>query len=412
MRLGLFATGLLASTLAGCGVGGAPDGVVADCSSQVALPPGVSTDILFVVDDSISMREEQEKVAAQLEAFVTALAEGPVAHDFRIGLATTGVSQNAGGCEPGEPSHYTPFPEESGRLQPATLPGDEGPGPTILSWNDPDLLPRFAALVRRGTSGSGQEMGLEAMRLALTEPLATEQGFLRPGARLLVVVVTDEDDCSDPTGTALTLGPRCEDVSCSSDADCGAEGSYCLPHDGRRVCFPNFCETSEGRALLEPVQRYVDLLQNLDDGTGTGRKRETYFAAIAPIDVETGDAARCISSTDEASGIGVRYLEAAAGMGERGTTASICADDYGAALQEIATLVQAPQVLELEDPPADARLLRVELERADGTEVSCRSGDGFSYEAPTGGAAARITLEGKCRLQHGDQIRIEQICAG
>ncbi len=416
MRLGLFATGLGSALLAAaCSVGGAPDGVVADCTQDLALPPAVSTDILFVIDDSGSMREEQEKVAAQLEGFVAALASGPVENDFRVGVVTTAVTQNfVRSCDPtSDDTELSGYPDASGRLQPATLPGDDRDGPTILSYRDDDLVDRFAALVRRGTEGSGQEMGLEAMRLAITGPLGEEQDFLRPGARLLVVIVTDEDDCSDPTGTAVALtATSCGLGSCETDADCTADGAYCLDHRGTRTCQVNQCETTAGRAALEPVDRYVELLQNLDDGTGRGLMRETFLAVIGPADVDSGEPARCSAGSDEAYGVGVRYRQAVDAMGDNGTIASICADDYGDALLRIAELVEAPQVIALDHEPEDGRLLQLRIERADGSEQLCTQGNGFTFEKATKYAPARLELGGDCQLQHGDKIAVRLFCAG
>lgn len=56
----------------------------------------------------------------------------------------------------------------------------------------------FAEMVAVGITGSGMEMGLEAARLALSEPLlSTEnEGFLREEASLSVIVVSDEQDSS------------------------------------------------------------------------------------------------------------------------------------------------------------------------------------------------------------------------
>lgn len=56
----------------------------------------------------------------------------------------------------------------------------------------------FAEMVAQGTGGSGIEMGLEAARLALSEPLvATENaGFLRESANLALLFVSDEEDTS------------------------------------------------------------------------------------------------------------------------------------------------------------------------------------------------------------------------
>lgn len=56
----------------------------------------------------------------------------------------------------------------------------------------------FAEMVAQGISGSGIEMGLEATRLALSEPLASGEnaGFVRAEANLSILVVSDEEDSS------------------------------------------------------------------------------------------------------------------------------------------------------------------------------------------------------------------------
>ncbi|MEE2750237.1 MAG: lamin tail domain-containing protein [Myxococcota bacterium] len=56
----------------------------------------------------------------------------------------------------------------------------------------------FAEMVAVGITGSGIEMGLEAARLALTEPLlsTTTAGFVREEANLNIIFLSDEDDNS------------------------------------------------------------------------------------------------------------------------------------------------------------------------------------------------------------------------
>lgn len=56
----------------------------------------------------------------------------------------------------------------------------------------------FSEMVAQGTTGSGIEQGLEAARLALSEPLASTDnlGFVRPEASLSILVVSDEEDSS------------------------------------------------------------------------------------------------------------------------------------------------------------------------------------------------------------------------
>ncbi len=431
--LGALAT----AALSGCSCGGAPEGVVDACTAAISLPPTVSTDILFVIDNSGSMREEQEKVARELNTFVTGLATAEVKNDFQVGVITTSITQHASsGCD-GNPPFLNTYEDEDGVLQlgknvDGTPVGGEG-ALRILRWDDPALLEQFATLIGQGTAGSAQEMGLEAVRHALSEeamsraPDATppgNRGFLRPGARLLVVVVTDEDDCSDPTATAVTLVPPSFDGqpclrACQSDADCDGEGVYCvLPRNGQeRLCQLNPCETPDGRAKLEPIQTYVDFLSTLDDGTGTGRTRDVVLAVIGPVAAQAGEdgvhvPARCVSATTEAQGVGTRYADAVGALGERGYIASICQDDYAATLSEIAALVAAPQTLDLPESPPDGHLVLVDVTRTDGTVDECRYGDGFSFEPASGSAPARITMEGRCRLRRGDRIDLKLACAG
>jgi hypothetical protein len=177
-----------------------------------------------------------------------------------------------------------------------------------------------------------------------------------------------------------------------------------------RSCARNACETTAGRAALTPVADYVNFFANLDDGTGTGRKREVYLAVIGPVD-DQGQPVRCRSATDEANGAGRRLVEAVTALGERGLVASICDDDYSTALQRIAALVREPQVLNLDGDPADGKLLVVEIERSGEPLITCREGDGFSFAHATTSTPARITMEGRCRLRQGDKLTIRTFCA-
>src|SRR4051812_3518302 len=158
--------------------------VPATCESVQPLIVPQLTDILFVIDNSGSMREEQAGVAQELPAFVSALQQGAgVENDFQVGVITTSVYQNSISPPPVGQVLRT-FPDQAGKLRPATLPGG---GPTrILSGTDPNLVPVFAPLVQQGTTGSGQETPFEAVRLATSPPVAGAEnaGFLRKGARL------------------------------------------------------------------------------------------------------------------------------------------------------------------------------------------------------------------------------------
>ncbi len=415
------AVACVAALLAACS--GVPEGVVGKCDAELALPPAVTTDILFVVDNSSSMSEEQAKVVDQLSAFLDSLANAAVENDFQVGVITTAVSMYSNACAGA--STLVQAEAEAGRLQLGKELSGEIRADSerkLLRHDDADLLEQFGLLIGQGTSGLGQEMGLEAMRLALTDPLASmapdatpagNAGFLRPGSRLLVVIVTDEDDCSVTDPEALVLRTSCEINECSSDADCGSAGTYCVPlgEDMARSCQINSCETPAGRAQLEPVATYVDFLKTLDDGTGASRARDVSLAVMGPVDAD-GQPERCRSASDEAFGIGERYRDAVTQMGDRGFIGSICSDDYGTTLRRIAELVASPQVLDLPESPPDGNLVRIRIDRPGSEPIECRNGDGFSYEPAAGGGSARVVMQDRCRLQGDDEINVRFICSG
>jgi hypothetical protein len=157
-------------------------------------------DILFVIDNSGSMEEEQMNLGANFETFIN-VVKGSV-NDYQIGVITTDVNTcqgevqclcRAGGAgdlagggklfsAPGVPRILKPPGQPGG-------PRDQG---ELVDW--------FRRNVAVGIQGCGFEQGLEATRLALTAPVVNgyNEGFLRPDAVLVIVIVADENDCSHP----------------------------------------------------------------------------------------------------------------------------------------------------------------------------------------------------------------------
>lgn len=419
----------LVLALSACTCGKAPDEVLERCESSLSLPPSISTDILFVIDNSGSMFEEQEKVVNQLHTFIVNLAKSPIKNDFQIGVVTTGISLSTIACNQWWSGSCVSYPEENGLLQ--TIKDSEGNsiGPILSSKNmDSAFLDNVRKLIRRGTQGAGQEMGLEAMRRAIENSIngvGPNAGFLRPGSRLLVVIVSDEDDCSEPRGCDdsqlfLEYG-HCRD-RCTTDDDCkgcngpSSEGCYCLPIEpsrpqAGRECVFSVCDTAFGRGRLEDVSQYVDYLQNLDDGTGLNRKREVYLAVIGAVD-NAGNPARCREGSDEAYGVAVRYREAVDSLKENGFIDSICKPNYGESLTRIAQMVSAPQSIDLEHAPSDGHLIQVEVVRKDRKTIKCRMDDGFEFDPSEGTVPAKLRFYGKCRLQLGDRLEVKVVCAG
>jgi hypothetical protein len=247
MRLRTLVASTLLAALAGCAsCDSVPGSAVTDCNAQV-VPGGQAADILVVIDDSGSMQTKQDALASNLSDFIEALTSSAIALDLRIGVTNTSVDNYGGGTRYGAPDPApisAPFPGAAGTPYPAgallamkqdgtgaALPGEflwgTDPahvtstwiGPRILA-NGPNLARDFKANVRQGDWGSGKEQPLRAMRASLEASMHTTDvnfGFLRSGARLAVIVLTDEDDCSESgTPKSITDDPTCHSAAVDS----------------------------------------------------------------------------------------------------------------------------------------------------------------------------------------------------
>ncbi len=370
------------------------------CEAEGAVVAPQRTDILFVIDNSGSMREEQEGIATELPAFLEALQEGSgVAQDFRVGVITTSVYRRV--FFQGE-DLYREYPNESGRLQAVPDTGGQPTDERFIEGTDPFLLEKFRRLVVRGTEGSGQETPFEAVRLAVSEPLASTPisqggngGFLRDNARLLVVVVTDEEDCSS------TQRPPPVAVSDDTSVDNCAEQSR----------------------LLTPVEEYFALFQNLHDSTGASR--EVLWATIGPVALSDKRAELIRESTP--NGLVVRNVDCPTSFGpgvrqramavefdeDLNNLDSICRVSYRETLLGIAALATVAQSIDVVNLP-DPRLARVQVTRASGEVETCTVGGGdLRYEPSAENRSARLYFLGSCLRRADDQkVEVKVLCAG
>lgn len=147
-----------------------PDPVLRVTESWVQ-EPAAAVDVLWVIDNTPSMAEEQLAVEAAAGAFVGALESASLA--WQIGVLNTELDS-----------------PEAGRLQGT---------PWIITARDTNPVESLAAASQVGLSGSGPAGGLGAVSLALDEPLRStaNRGFRRPDAALHVVVFSDGDDESE-----------------------------------------------------------------------------------------------------------------------------------------------------------------------------------------------------------------------
>ncbi|HUS32526.1 MAG TPA: vWA domain-containing protein [Kofleriaceae bacterium] len=150
-------------------------------------------DLLFVIDNSGSMGQEQANLIANFPTFISVLDASGL--DYRVAVTTTGRNYTY--------NMATPI----GNIPESQTGGDNG---TMLKpascnmtkrWidkNDPNPSMTFSCLANVGTGGPSDEMPLGAVRDAFEDRMAdgTNMGFRRSDALLGVVILTDEEDCS------------------------------------------------------------------------------------------------------------------------------------------------------------------------------------------------------------------------
>jgi hypothetical protein len=396
-----------------CACDEVPDDALETCEESQVFAGRVKTDILFVIDDSGSMSEEQEHVRDALARFIGTLASSPIANDFQIGVTNTSVEEYvlSGGGHPIDfdtykmgPSTDVPYPagalvavDPTNITTPATYgdyyydPNPAAPnpgfyGPQILAWDAANLTTDFRNNVLVGIYGSGREQPFRAAQLALSSQLASggeNAGFLRPGARLAVIFITDEDDCSGP-----------EDPNILSDTQCRAAN---VP----------------GSSLMS-VSDFASFLQ----GPLAGEPRDVVLAAIAGVTCSGGV---CTPGCGTAFGTPDRIVSLLSMFSPARTRlASICDTTFDQALDEFATAIMS-QTLPLDGAVADYRMLVVTVTRPVGT-ISCTVADptksspgelsaaGAIYEKPQAGRPASLTFQNACALEPGDQVSVKIVC--
>lgn len=255
--------------------------------SSVTVPAATPTpaDILFVVDNSGSMADEQENLAVNFDRFINQIAG---AGDYQIGVVSTDqVNQIEREGLAGQ-SYASEYPfrwlgsDISGCVAtnpPITRGCFRGPNANtrIVSSATMDRdtqISAFGQNVRVGSCGSGSETGLDAMISALEQANGCNAGFIRDGANLVVIFVSDEQDAGDtpiqqyvndlkeiksPSQIRIaaivgSVDGVAEDCSISAGADCGRMFCSDRPPDGSLQSCAASSECPAGEECLGATQ--------------------------------------------------------------------------------------------------------------------------------------------------------------
>ncbi|PRQ06651.1 hypothetical protein [Enhygromyxa salina] len=367
-------------------------------------------DILLILDNSGSMGKKQALLAGALfDPLLSSLELDGL--DWRLAVTTTDIGGNPWCVPNGNPPEDGHFQLRScnehlddfvfngetdardiacndicayppGKIHTLETTTADDPQPASRPWLERiggksnlsmDLDPVAAALclVPQGINGCGYEQPLEAMAAALelaTTPGNAESGFLRDEAGLLVVIVTDEADCSfadesiflpegertfwsDPND-AFPTSAVCWNagVSCTGDPS-GYDDCVAADFD------VHGSPTAPALAVLRPVAGYIDVLRQieqqkraLDPGadvsvlviSGVGTDGELHYGTAAgdeafeySFGIGPGCEAAAVGGGESVQAVPpVRLREVGEAMSSE-ALASICASSYFDALSGV-----------------------------------------------------------------------------
>jgi hypothetical protein len=305
-------------------------------SDDFMQSPSNQVDILWVIDNSISMQNEQQSVAVGAADFMTQLETTSM--DFHLGVISSDVDQENASA--------------------GVLLGN----PPVLDPAVPDYQGAFAARVQMGTGGSDQEKGLQAAITAIRSPLADTRngGFIRDGAMLNIVVVSDENDCSDN----------------------GALGAAATGTD----CYDRYSE-------LTPV---ADLVRELKVLKGDD---QVVLSGIVGPEVIDG----CEDTVP-----GRRYFTAIEMLG--GVRADICQTDYGEVMNALGVVASGILTTFTLSKNAIEETIEVVItpEGEDPYDVAADATNGWTYNA----TYAQVTFNGTSVPPRGAAIEISYEVAG
>lgn len=319
VRIALFATSLF--VLSSCEKSGGSFSLSADSSQfqQSAVFVPRKLDVLFVVDNSGSMKTSQTNLAQNFPSFINYFKDR--GYDFKIAVTTTDafygeqfVTESCSICLI-EQTQFRASSDVSG-----------GVPIRVIDNTTPNLETIFSANVQVGINGSGDERAFSSFKAALGSSLNV--GFHRPSAYLSVIIVSDSDDFSHP----------------EFDED------------------PNYANTA-----LFPISTYVDYLKTFTSGAPAA---DFSVSTIGVLDVD------CKNLLNQEKKIGNRYMELSDATG--GTKNSLC-NPFDSVLNNItAQIVSNVQAQFQLDRTPIVSSIRVII---DGVLVPQDAVDGWTYDA-------------------------------
>jgi len=169
---------------------GMPTGSAGDLESM----PCKKVDLLFVIDSSGSMDDEQANLVASFPNFIDTMRD-ELAETDGYNVAVIRTDNNDISCEPNRYGVFVTRNYTVGSSQATCTPYASD---LRYMTQEDDLDVTFECAARVGIGGDGDERPMQALMSALSSPNTDvgdcNEGFLRDDALLIVVVITDEED--------------------------------------------------------------------------------------------------------------------------------------------------------------------------------------------------------------------------
>lgn len=306
-------------------------------------------DILWVVDNSASMGPFQQKLVTNFNSFIQDFVKK--GYDFHIAVTTT-EAYLSGGFFTNNLS-YSVFKDGTGTTH---------TGFPIIDQTTPNIVPTFTTNANQGGQGSGDENAFSSIKAAFAN--TANASFLRPDSFLGVIILSDEDDFSDPSR---------QQYSWSFQGGI-ADHDYMNPG-------------------LDTVDSYVSYLDLLTHSTSpTSRKYNV--SAVTVLDSTCLNSHKAESATTI---IGKRYMDLVTKTG--GVLGDICSADYALALTQIEQKIielSTQFFLSRQPIPSSIRIV------VDNVLIAQDAVNGWTYDATNNS----ITFHGTAVPQQGAAISV------
>jgi hypothetical protein len=339
-------------------------------------------DLLFMIDNSSSMKNSQNNLRDNFPRFMDVLKElRDGLPDLHIAVVSSdmgagndhNVGCNATGGDNGE-FHFGVGANATGCTTTGLMPDQHfiasTGGASAVNNFVGDITEVFRCIAPIGDAGCGYENQLRSIVRALGAdglgaPPALNQGFLRSNAYLGIVMITNEDDCSAQNPGAFynqmpdsnmssRLGPpgnfRCAEFgylcggtrpsrtapngtvgeTMSYDSCVSAESGELIPVSDFAAAIKKLKPDPANQILVASIQGLAPPLTNQPF---TAR----WKAAGVTSDPPWPDIAHsCVASDDSFADQGIRIQQFVQQFGGNGLVYSICEDNFGPALNTIA----------------------------------------------------------------------------